>query len=79
MKEKDFYQEQVDIEKLKMKRKEKKVLQKDMAKILGCSTTTYCDKEKLRCRYTYSDIKKIKEYLGLTREETIDIFFKNIL
>lgn len=79
VKEKEFYLEQVDLKKLRKARKEKGVLQKDLANQLQCSVTTYSDKENGRCRFTFIDIKRIKDYLGLTKEETIDIFLKNIL
>lgn len=77
--EQKFYLGHVDINKLKEKRKEKGVLQKDLARILNCSVTTYSDKEVGRTRFTYKDIKNIRQYLDLSKEETINIFLKGIL
>jgi transcriptional regulator with XRE-family HTH domain len=64
---------------LKIARMRKKFSQQDMADAIGKSLVTYSKKERGEVKFSPDEISILSEKLGLTMEQTNDIFFDNNL
>lgn len=51
--------------------------QRELAKVIGCSYTSICNRVAGYFDFMADEIKKIKEHYGLTPEEVVDIFFED--
>lgn len=51
--------------------------QEDMALILGMTQSTYARKENKERQFTESEIKQIKEYFNLSKEELVELIFED--
>lgn len=60
---------------LKAVRAKQGMTQKDIAKMLNISNSSYCRKENQKIDFTQSEIKVIAVELKLTSEEVTNIFF----
>lgn len=65
----------MNLDKLKGKLKEKRLSYNKVAEILGVSTTTVSSKMNGETRFYLEEIRVLSDYLGLTDEEKIKIFF----
>ena len=54
---------------LAARRKIKGETQEDCAKIIGCSVTTYCNKENNKAMFTIEDVKLLSDYLDIVLPE----------
>lgn len=61
--------------KLKARRTELALSQKDIAEKIGISIASYSRKENNHLPFTVKEVKEIKRALELSNEEAIDIFF----
>lgn len=67
----------MEMSKLKGKLTERKKSYKDCAKMLGCSVTTINNKMQGRIPFDCWEAAQISEWLGLSSDECINIFFKS--
>lgn len=65
----------MNLDKLKGKLREKRLSYNKVAEILGVSTTTVSSKMNRETRFYLEEIRVLSDYLGLTDEEKIKIFF----
>lgn len=65
----------MNLDKLKGKLKEKRLSYKDVAGILGVSTTTVNSKMNGETRFYLEEIRLLSDCLGLSDEEKVKIFF----
>lgn len=65
----------MNLDKLKGKLREKRLSYNKVAEILGVSTTTVSSKMNGETRFYLEEIRVLSDYLGLTDEEKIKIFF----
>jgi transcriptional regulator with XRE-family HTH domain len=65
----------LNLDKLKGKLREKRLSYNKVAEILGVSTTTVSSKMNGETRFYLEEIRVLSDYLGLTDEEKIKIFF----
>lgn len=65
----------MNLDKLKGKLKEKRLSYNKVAEILGVSTTTVNSKMNGETRFYLEEIRTLSDYLGLTDEEKVKIFF----
>lgn len=61
---------------MKVLRAKENLTQEDMAKIIGCSTYSYIQKEKGRVDFSKQEMKNVKEEFDLTLAEFWTIFFE---
>lgn len=66
-------------QKLKSHRVLKKMTQENMAKIIGITNKSYCEKETGKREFTRTELKKIITALELTPQDTYNIFFSEWL
>ncbi|TZE83574.1 helix-turn-helix transcriptional regulator [Calorimonas adulescens] len=64
---------------LKLARMRKRLSQQDMADAIGKSLVSYSKKERGEVKFTPEEITIVSAKLGLTMEQTNDIFFDNNL
>ena len=66
------------LEILKEKRKQLNLRQEDMVKLLGANYSRQCYnlKERGKCGFKKSEIKKLKELFNLTNDEIYEIFIE---
>lgn len=69
----------MEIDNIKMLRVSYGLTQNDMAKIIGCSTNTYIQKEKGRIDFTKNEMRIYKIYFDLTLSQFWVIFFEDKL
>lgn len=60
---------------LEARLKEKNITKEDLSKGLGMSYTSLQQRVKGRTDFKLGEIKKIKQILGLTKDQTAEIFF----
>lgn len=60
---------------LEARLKEKNMTKEDLSKGLGMSYTSLQQRVKGRTDFKLGEIKKIKQILGLTKDQTAEIFF----
>lgn len=65
----------MNLDKLKGKLKEKRLSYQKVAEILGVSTTTVSNKMNGETRFYLEEIRTLSEYLELSDEEKVKIFF----
>lgn len=65
----------MNLDKLKGKLREKRLSYNKVAEILGVSTATVSSKMNGETRFYLEEIRVLSDYLGLTDEEKIKIFF----
>lgn len=65
----------MNLDKLKGKLKEKRLSYQKVAEILGVSTTTVSSKMNGETRFYLEEIRTLSEYLELSDEEKVKIFF----
>lgn len=56
---------------LKVLRAKRELLQKDVAKILGITTTCYVNKENGKSQFTMKEILKLSEFFNVTTDVII--------
>ncbi len=56
---------------------EKNIKRSQLAKVLGVSETTLRTRFKKKTCFTLDEVYLIKDFLELSKEEMIDIFFKS--
>ena len=65
----------MNLDKLKGKLLEKRKTYADCAKALGVSITTFSNKLNGRGSLYIDEVNKLSDYLELSKEEKVDIFF----